>query len=878
MNPLNKYLIAAIILFGTSAAVASQVSTPNLPLANPAPLQSGDLMVVTRGGVTYNASWPPTTLPAGTVTLGSSTTANPSISGDFTSGFYTGAAARVDVNISGKNVTEWSQSGLGFTTTSAAGTGFTGMHLSAPGALSLSTSGSDRVTWTATGVQVNNLNSSALNAALTGSVIQLSSPNAVQTRVEADVYGAAAFFTGSRSDGTLASPTTLQTNDEIAGFNSYGYNGAAVVGPQASVRQFAAAAWTTTSTPTYVDVATTPAASTTMGTVARFGSDGSLTMPATVTGGPCGAGCGNFASLQIGGVAVSTGGSGTVGSSAANQFTYYSALGTTVTGNSQVTYNTSTKGINLNGVQGIALPDAGLDILSIAMGPGALAAYATTSGHNVASGFNALNASTTGTDNTAVGYQALLSNLTDSGNTAVGSGSLKNMAIGNTTTLGANTAVGYNALTTSTTSPGNTAVGYLALTNATGGSGQNSVMGYQAGKSITTGFFNTLLGYNAGSALTTGQQNVAVGHSATFFSAITLNAVAIGYQAKAGANDVAVGQGALSQTAADTNDNVGVGTNAGRQTNGTNNAYVGFQAGQSSQGSNNTAIGSNTLENGSGAAVATGNNNTAVGANVLRLMAGTTTGNTGVGENALAAQTTGVANTAFGVSAGSLITTGSNNLAIGALAGTTSMTTGSFNILIGGSADTSTTSASHEFHLHDASLAAGTDAITITGMGTNTTQAVTIHGLVTLSDISSDVTHTDASVCEDTTTHSLYSGSGTLGVCLGTSSLRYKHGIQAIIEGLAQIKQLEPVNFFYNKGRGDNGDHMQYGFIAEDVVTVLPGLVSLDKDGKPNTVDILGMFPILVRAIQQQQQEIDELSPGAFPFHKCFFDLLVCAD
>lgn len=134
-----------------------------------------------------------------------------------------------------------------------------------------------------------------------------------------------------------------------------------------------------------------------------------------------------------------------------------------------------------------------------------------------------------------------------------------------------------------------------------------------------------------------------------------------------------------------------------------------------------------------------------------------------------------------------------------------------------------------------------------------------VDGLFTNKGITSDATHTDASVCEDTTTHIFYSGSGTLGVCLGTSSLRYKSIIGAFDVGLDEVMQLKPIHYLYKKGYGDNGAHPQYGFGAEDVVNVLPQLVAKDKNGLPNSVDMLGMVPVLVAAIQKQQHEIDEL-------------------
>ena len=131
-------------------------------------------------------------------------------------------------------------------------------------------------------------------------------------------------------------------------------------------------------------------------------------------------------------------------------------------------------------------------------------------------------------------------------------------------------------------------------------------------------------------------------------------------------------------------------------------------------------------------------------------------------------------------------------------------------------------------------------------------------GLAALPKISSDATHTDATLCEDTTTHGIYYGSGTLGICLGTSSARYKHDIAPLDVGLDEIMRIQTVRYYYNADHGDP-NKLQYGVTAEQLQTVLPTLVSLDKDGKPNTADLVGMIPILLHAMQQQQAEIAAL-------------------
>lgn len=134
-------------------------------------------------------------------------------------------------------------------------------------------------------------------------------------------------------------------------------------------------------------------------------------------------------------------------------------------------------------------------------------------------------------------------------------------------------------------------------------------------------------------------------------------------------------------------------------------------------------------------------------------------------------------------------------------------------------------------------------------------------GLIATPLITSDATHTDSAVCQDTTTHAMYSGSGTLGVCLGTSSARYKQEatFRPLSDGLNQLMALRPINYFYKPGHGDGGAREQYGMLAEDVLYVLPKLVHLDVDGLPNSIDLVGMIPIIIKAIQELKADNDNL-------------------
>lgn len=160
-----------------------------------------------------------------------------------------------------------------------------------------------------TGVVSFDLNTTTLPVKQVGTTLQVGNADGVASRIENDAFGAPAYFTGIRSDGTNASPTTLQSGDEIAGFNAWGYNGSSIVGPRASVRAYAAQNWTGSAQGTYLSFLTALNGTTTPAEVCRFENDGGMTCPATVTGGSQGAGRINAAGLYVNGVAVSTGNS-----------------------------------------------------------------------------------------------------------------------------------------------------------------------------------------------------------------------------------------------------------------------------------------------------------------------------------------------------------------------------------------------------------------------------------------------------------------------------------------------------------------------------------------------------------------------------------------
>ncbi|MEI7802864.1 MAG: tail fiber domain-containing protein, partial [Bacteroidota bacterium] len=124
---------------------------------------------------------------------------------------------------------------------------------------------------------------------------------------------------------------------------------------------------------------------------------------------------------------------------------------------------------------------------------------------------------------------------------------------------------------------------------------------------------------------------------------------------------------------------------------------------------------------------------------------------------------------------------------------------------------------------------------------------------------------------------------GYTGMLLSTSDIKLKQNVQNFSGALQQVMQLQPKTYEY-KHDGDYA-HMnlpqgeQVGLIAQDLEKIIPSLVQPatfsyvvkddSKDGEPGAVttsqidykgvNYIGLIPVLIGAIQDQQKEIDEL-------------------
>jgi hypothetical protein len=200
-------------------------------------------------------------------------------------------------------------------------------------------------------------------------------------------------------------------------------------------------------------------------------------------------------------------------------------------------------------------------------------------------------------------------------NTALGASALNSNTTGAT-----NTSIGYQALQANTTSSNNIAIGYRALFAKTTTDGYVVAIGNNAGIAITTTGYSTIVGHNSFTGISTAYGNTGFGYGS-------------GTQTTTGEFNSFIG-GPDGAT-------YGIGS---FNTTGSENVIVG------SKGSfkNNT----------------TGGYNTGLGSAVLVLCTGNY--HTAIGQNTLAAVTSGSGNTALGLGSGNTISTGNWGIYVGA--------------------------------------------------------------------------------------------------------------------------------------------------------------------------------------------------------------------
>lgn len=87
------------------------------------------------------------------------------------------------------------------------------------------------------------------------------------------------------------------------------------------------------------------------------------------------------------------------------------------------------------------------------------------------------------------------------------------------------------------------------------------------------------------------------------------------------------------------------------------------------------------------------------------------------------------------------------------------------------------------------------------------------------------------------------------------SDARLKLGITNLNYGLGQLLRLRPVTWQWKE---EPAGPLQLGLIAQEVEPVMPALVMRDADAsKPLGLNYMGLVPVIVKAVQEQQAEIE---------------------
>jgi len=97
---------------------------------------------------------------------------------------------------------------------------------------------------------------------------------------------------------------------------------------------------------------------------------------------------------------------------------------------------------------------------------------------------------------------------------------------------------------------------------------------------------------------------------------------------------------------------------------------------------------------------------------------------------------------------------------------------------------------------------------------------------------------------------------GSAELTFDTSSARYKDNIRDSDYGLSAVMQLQSRMFEYK----DDVQRTDVGFIAEEVNEVIPELVVIDAEGRPDAVNYDRMTSVLLKGMQEQQAIIEALT------------------
>jgi hypothetical protein len=99
---------------------------------------------------------------------------------------------------------------------------------------------------------------------------------------------------------------------------------------------------------------------------------------------------------------------------------------------------------------------------------------------------------------------------------------------------------------------------------------------------------------------------------------------------------------------------------------------------------------------------------------------------------------------------------------------------------------------------------------------------------------------------------------GSIGAC---SDIRYKRDLSTISNSLSSVLSLNGIYYYWKKDEFPSmqfNDKRQIGFSAQEIEKLFPEIVMTDANGY-KSVDYGRLTPVLVEAIKQQQEQINDL-------------------
>lgn len=133
-------------------------------------------------------------------------------------------------------------------------------------------------------------------------------------------------------------------------------------------------------------------------------------------------------------------------------------------------------------------------------------------------------------------------------------------------------------------------------------------------------------------------------------------------------------------------------------------------------------------------------------------------------------------------------------------------------------------------------------------------RTLSVTGTVGFSGTLSAESGSDEVLCIDPTTFEVTRG----GASCAASSRQYKENIQDLDYDLDAVLAMRPVSFQWTLAERPNDRSRQVGFIAEEMLDVVPEVVELNTSGTPQGIDYDKLTSVIVMAIKQLAAKVSD--------------------